>query len=190
MHQWKRFPWWRLVTAFVVAAALLLLTNVGTSAKDMFIGIEGGSDAVLLDSERRWARSLGPLQLDQRVTVLDPAQLADSSRTLIRVRTEIDGEAVEGWVRRVALSEGISEAGTRGSEAEGVRAAGLAGKGLNEEIEGELEENDPRFAAALEQVTAMEHVRNIELGGDAEQPNPSRVRAAYERFGRDGKLID
>jgi hypothetical protein len=189
MINWKRLPWRRLAMALCVALVLVLATERHSDAeKQMYVIVEGSTDAVLLDSERRWARSLGGLRLDQVVTVLDESQI-EEERRLIRVRTVIDGQTVEGWVRRSILSDDISAAAEADAEVAGAQAAGQAARGLNQEIESDLEKNDERFAAALENVTALEHLRNRELGGHPEDPSPAKIRESYERFGRDGQLI-
>lgn len=97
--------------------------------KDMYVIVEGSTDAVLLESDERWSGSLGGLRLDQKVTVLDSNDLKDNNR-LIRVRTVIDGDTLTGWVRRAILSDEVSEASEAAAEVAGAQAAGQAARGI------------------------------------------------------------
>ena len=97
--------------------------------KEMYVIVEGSSDAVVLEEEGRFSKSLGALKLDQKVTVLDSTQLEDESRTLIKVRAVIGQDTVVGWVKRAVLSEKVATIYAGGSEGAGVAAVGQAAKG-------------------------------------------------------------
>ncbi|TVQ42858.1 MAG: hypothetical protein EA362_12445 [Saprospirales bacterium] len=98
--------------------------------KEMYVIVEGSSDAVVLEDESRWSKSLGSLRLDQKVTVLDSTQLDDQGRTLIKVRAVIDKDTVVGWVKKVILSDKPASIEAAGSEGAGVAAAGQGAKGI------------------------------------------------------------
>lgn len=84
--------------------------------REMYVIVEGSSDAVVLETEERWSRSLGSLRLDQKVIVLDPEELKDEKRTLIKIRTVLGQDTVVGWVKRAILSDEVTTINARGSE--------------------------------------------------------------------------
>ena len=121
-----------LFAVFFLFAGLIYSQESENGEKEqteMYVIVEGSTDAVLLETEERWSRSLGNLRLDQKVRVLDKDQL-EENKALVRVETVIDGDTLTGWVRRTILSDEISKADDTGAEVAGAQAAGQAARGI------------------------------------------------------------
>ena len=121
-----------LFAVFFLFAGLIYSQESENGEKEqteMYVIVEGSTDAVLLETEERWSRSLGNLRLDQKVRVLDKGQLEENN-AFVRVETVIDGDTLTGWVRRTILSDEISKADDTGAELAGVQAAGQGARGI------------------------------------------------------------
>jgi hypothetical protein len=191
MERLKRLPWRRLLALLVLAAVMVAVWAQPVQGETRYVIVETGSpSAVLLDKASSFAKGIATLKRDQEVEVLDETALKEG-KTYIKVRVKDGDKTLEGYVKRVILGTEKLTVDSEGSETVGATGAAKLSKGLNQGIEDDMVKQDPqKTGKAIEQINKLEAARNKELGGDAKNPDPSKMMENYRKFGQDGRLLE
>lgn len=161
------------VCALLFAFIPTLAQSAGTT---MYVKVDStSSDAVVQDSTDFFeAEPLGRLEWNQEVELL-----GEADGEYVKIRCNIKGKPVEGWVKKLVLSTELMRL-PRVSDGSGLRPY------LNHRrrsIESEMRDNSPQMNAALKRIDEFETFLNKRLGGDAKNPDEAqRNRMIKELF--------
>ncbi len=190
----------RLTLLLLLAVALPFIAYRGPTQADdneMWVAVmEDSPDAVLLESDDRFADPVTVLLFNERVSILNKDKADDedepSAYYQVRVISSTKNRGKKGYIRKSALSKQTAYQGgaddPKAATAIGAEGANTAAKGLNSGNEATLKANDPKFKKAIAQVDRVEETVNQLMTGDAKNPDPRKTTKEYRDFQKDGGL--
>lgn len=188
MSKWKIHPWRRLLSLLLVIAVALAVTAgyvAGQDGETMYVKVDSSSpDAVMQSSTDFFeAEPVGRLISNQPVTMLD-----ETDGDMVKIRAKVDGNDVEGWVKKIVLQSKPLENQPRVAESGAVDSASFAAPGFNEKVENDMKENSSEMERALANIDKFESTRAKLLGGTGRDPDPAASNEKIREFARGGKL--
>ncbi|MEZ5992541.1 MAG: hypothetical protein R3E76_09320 [Planctomycetota bacterium] len=161
------------VCALLFAFIPTLAQSAGTT---MYVKVDSTSpDAVVQSSTDFFeAEPMGRLEWNQEVEML-----AETDGEYVKIRCNIEGKQVEGWVKSLVLSRAPQL--TRPKAANGPVLSAAHG-GVGRPIEYYIRADSPEMDAALERIDEFEAFLNRRLSGDAKEPDAVERNRMIKEF--------
>ncbi|MCA8911562.1 MAG: SH3 domain-containing protein [Planctomycetes bacterium] len=153
-------------------------THAQSATQTMYVKVDSSNpDAVVQSSTDFFeAEPLGKLIVNQPVEMLD-----ETNGEFVKIRCKIEGKDIEGWVKKLILGEAPLESMRRVSDQDVPDDSTTLDSGIFS-IEHRMSSESAEMKAGLGQVDRLEKFLNRRLGGDPDEPDPSRMSRKIREF--------